>query len=139
MLLTDLDNDLPPLSLDYDGIHQVVLNLLTNAVDAVPKQGGLVNVRTAYDAAAKQVMLSVADNGPGVREDQRALIFEPFQSTKGHGGTGLGLAVARKTVEELGGTIALNSPPEGGAVFEVRLPTVPGQPASPGDMHGPAT
>ncbi len=79
----------------------------------------------------------MADNGPGVPEDQRSAIFEPFLSTKGHGGTGLGLAVARKIVGELGGSIRLTSPREGGAVFEVALPTVPTRPASPGDTHGP--
>jgi len=137
VVLADLDDAVPPFPLDYDGIHQVILNLLTNAVDAVPRGDGLVNVRTRYDVAGKQVILSVADNGPGVPADQRAAIFEPFLSTKGHGGTGLGLAVARKNVEELGGTIELISPPEGGAVFGVTLPTVPTLPASPGDTHGP--
>jgi signal transduction histidine kinase len=137
VVLADLDDAVPPFPLDYDGIHQVILNLLTNAVDAVPRGNGLVNVRTRYDAARKQVVLSVADNGPGVPEDQHSIIFEPFRSTKGHGGTGLGLAVARKNVEELGGSIELISPPEGGAVFGVTLPTVPTLPASPGDTHGP--
>ena len=137
VVLADLDDAAPPFPLDYDGIHQVILNLLTNAVDAVPRGDGLVNVRTRYDVAGKQVILSVADNGPGVPEDRRSAVFEPFLSTKGHGGTGLGLAVARKIVGELGGDIELISPPEGGAVFEVTLPTVPALPASPGDTHGP--
>ena len=137
VVLADLDDAAPPFPLDYDGIHQVILNLLTNAVDAVPRGGGLVNVRTRYDVAGKQVILSVADNGPGVPADRRSAIFEAFLSTKGHGGTGLGLAVARKIVGELGGSIDLASPPEGGAVFEVTLPTVPALPASPGDTHGP--
>ena len=137
VVLADLDDAAPPFPLDYDGIHQVILNLLTNAVDAVPRGGGLVNVRTRYDVAGKQVILSVADNGPGVPEDRRSAVFEAFLSTKGHGGTGLGLAVARKIVGELSGNIELISPPEGGAVFEVTLPTVPALPASPGDTHGP--
>ena len=137
VVLADLDDAAPPFPLDYDGIHQVILNLLTNAVDAVPRGDGLVNVRTRYDVAGKQVILSVADNGPGVPEDRRSAVFEAFLSTKGHGGTGLGLAVARKIVGELSGNIELISPPEGGAVFEVTLPTVPALPASPGDTHGP--
>lgn len=137
VVLADLDDAVPPFPLDYDGIHQVILNLLTNAVDAVPHGDGLVNVRTRYDVAGKRVILSVADNGPGVPADRRSAIFEPFLSTKGHGGTGLGLAVARKIVGELGGSIKLISPREGGAVFEVTLPTVPTLPASPGDTHGP--
>jgi two-component system NtrC family sensor kinase len=137
VVLADLDDTVPPFPLDYDGIHQVILNLLTNAVDAVPRADGLVNVRTRYDVAGKQVILSVADNGPGVPADKRSAIFEPFLSTKGHGGTGLGLAVARKIVGELGGSIKLISPREGGAVFEVTLPTVLTVPASPGDTHGP--
>jgi two-component system NtrC family sensor kinase len=137
VLLADLDETVPPCPLDYDGTHQVILNLLVNAVDAAPRTGGLVNVRTRYDAAAKRVILSVADNGPGVPEDQRSRIFEPFHSTKGHGGTGLGLAVARKIVAELGGGIELIGPTEGGAVFEVNLPTVHPAAAGPGDTQGP--
>ena len=127
---------MPAVPLDYDGAHQLVLNLISNAIDAVPEKTGIINVRTRFDAAGQAAVLAVADNGPGVPPEERHRIFEPFHSTKGHGGTGLGLAVAKKVVQEVGGRIDLNSPAEGGAEFIVRLRvTQPGQPDA-GDTHG---
>lgn len=137
VLLTDLEDTLPPVPVDYDGLHQVILNLITNAIDAVKDDGGVINVRTSYDSGRRAVMLAVADNGPGVPPDQRARIFEPFHSTKGHGGTGLGLAVARKIVNEMGGVISLISPDDGGAEFRVWLPVSRAEAISAGDTHGP--
>lgn len=122
VLLPDLDPDLPAVPVDHDGIHQVVLNLINNAIDAVPRERGVINVRTRFEPDHRQVLISVTDNGAGVPEDLRERIFEPFHSTKGQGGTGLGLAVARKIVEELGGRIELHSPRDGGAEFRVYLP-----------------
>jgi len=137
VLLTEFDEHVPPVPLDRDGLHQTLLNLLTNAIDAVPRQTGVIRVRTRYDPLERRVIVSVADNGPGVPEAERTRVFEPFYSTKGHGGTGLGLAVARKIVHEHGGTIELLSPPEGGADFVIRLPTADARRPSPGDTHSP--
>lgn len=138
VLLTDLDEHAPAVPLDYDGIHQVAMNILTNAIDAVAPDTGVINVRTQFDPDGQTLRLSIADNGPGVPPDQRDKIFEPFHSTKGHGGTGLGLTVARKIVQELGGRIELVSPPEGGAEFRVHLPATRGEPSVAGDTRGPA-
>lgn len=137
VLLPDLDDDVPPIPLDYDGIHQVVLNLAANALDAVERKSGVVNVRTRYDAKTRDVSITVQDNGPGVPADQREHIWNAFHSTKGHGGTGLGLPVARKIVQEHHGTIEQHDPKDGGAEFVVRLPT--SQPHMPGsgDTLGP--
>ncbi|MEW6252110.1 MAG: ATP-binding protein [Planctomycetota bacterium] len=137
VLLTELDEHIPAVPLDYDGVHQVLLNIITNAIDAVPADGGVVNVRTRYDVEAQAVLISVADNGPGVPPDLRERIFEPFQSTKGQGGTGLGLAVARKIVHELGGEISVHDVPDGGAEFRVRLSTVRPEQLGTGDTQGP--
>ncbi len=137
VLLADLDDSVPAIPLDYDGIHQVVLNIVTNALDAVQPDRGIVNVRTRYDAAARLVLVAVQDNGPGVPPDARERIFQPFYSSKGHAGTGLGLAVARKIVRELGGEIRLVDPPEGGAEFQVCLPTTRGARDKAGDTLGP--
>lgn len=137
VLLTELDDACPPIPLDYDGVHQVLLNLLSNAIDAVQPGEGVINVRTRFDAAEKRVIISVTDNGPGVPPELRTKIFEPFYSTKGHGGTGLGLAVARKIVGELGGTLELNCPPDGGAELVVKLSATVTPTTSPGDTHGP--
>lgn len=138
VLLTDLDEHAPPVPADYDGVHQVVLNIVTNAIDAVPDNRGMINVRTRYDAERHELMISVTDNGPGVPPDARDKIFEPFHSTKGHGGTGLGLAVARKIVGELDGRIEVHDPPDGGAEFRVYLAAAHEDPAGRGDTRGPA-
>jgi two-component system NtrC family sensor kinase len=152
VLLADLDDSLPPIPVDYDGIQQVILNLINNAIDAVERSKGIINVRTAFDVERRQVLISVTDNGPGVPPELRTKIFEPFYSTKGHGGTGLGLAVARKIVEELDGTLELvtpsptsgaasaigtSSPTHPGAEFRVRLPTSRAKSPSAADTLGP--
>jgi two-component system, NtrC family, sensor kinase len=138
VLLADLGDDVPPIPLDHEGTHQLVLNLVANAIDAVERDAGVINVRTGYEADNKTVVLTVADNGPGVPEEDRERIFEPFHSTKGHAGTGLGLAVARKTVTEMGGSISVRTPAEGtGAEFVVRLPTREEDGPDPADTFGP--
>ncbi len=137
VLLAELDDAMPPIPLDSNGVHQVVLNLLENAIDAVNVGSGVINVRTRYDAGRRMAEIVVVDNGPGVPEAERSRIFEPFHSTKGHGGTGLGLAVARKIVTEMGGEIELVCPREGGAEFHVRLPAVPRSDSESGATLGP--
>ena len=137
VLLTDLEQDLPPIPIDYDGVHQVVLNLVTNAIDAVERGKGIINVRTSFDADRREVTISVTDNGGGVPADERNRIFEAFHSSKGQGGTGLGLAVARKIVKEMGGSIELRDPPDGGAEFRVCLPASQPKPTSANDTLGP--
>lgn len=137
MLLTDLDEAAPAALLDHAGVHQVVLNIVTNAIDAVEAGRGVINVRTHYDADKHELILAVADNGPGVPPDMRERVFEPFRSSKGQAGTGLGLAVARKIARELGGDITLVSPPDGGAEFRVALPTARAAQREKGDTQGP--
>ena len=138
-VLTDLDESAPTIPVDYDGLHQAVLNLISNAIDAVPRGGGIIHVRTWHDPDERRVVISVADNGPGVPESEREKIFEPFHSTKGQAGTGLGLAVARKNIHELGGSIELRDAQEGGAEFLIRLPTAEARRAAPGDTRLPRT
>lgn len=138
VLLADLEENLPAIPVDYDGLHQVILNLLTNAVDAVQRGKGAINVRTTFVAQQRRIIVSVTDNGPGISPEQRPRIFEPFRSTKGHGGTGLGLAVARKIVHEMRGSIELVDPPDGGAEFRVYLRTAHPSPPSSSDTLGPA-
>jgi signal transduction histidine kinase len=137
VLLTDFDDDAPPIPLDFDGVHQVVLNILNNAIDAVEARRGIVNVRTKYLAQRNEMMLSVADNGPGVPDELRDKIFEPFYSSKGQGGTGLGLAAARKIVAEVGGAIELVTPAEGGADFRVYFSAAPAKQLAAEDTQGP--
>lgn len=120
---TDLD-DLPPIPLDTDGIHQVITNIVLNAIDAVEKDTGRVLVRTIHDTEHNEVRLAISDNGPGIAEEDRQRIFEAFHSTKGHGGTGLGLAACKKIVDELQGAIEVHSTSDG-TTFVVVLDAAP--------------
>jgi len=119
---TDLQT-LPDLPLDAEGIHQVAHNILLNAIDAVPADTGRVIVRTRHDPATKKVVLSIADNGPGIPQSERERIFVVFHSSKGHRGTGLGLAAARKIVDELNGKIEIESTVGQGTTFHIHLHT----------------
>lgn len=130
----DLSDMVPAVRMDEDGIHQVALNIINNAVDAVAKRTGAVTVRTRLSADGETVTLIVGDNGPGMTADQRARIFDAFYSTKGHGGTGLGLAVARKIVDEHNGRIDVKSIEGEGTIIEVTLPV-----NAPGDIESDAT
>lgn len=137
MLLPETDEDHPPIPVDPDGIHQVILNLVTNAIDAVEPHNGVINVKIAFDDEAQEAVLTVADNGPGIDSEDLRSIFEPFNSSKGQGGTGIGLAVARKIVHEHKGRIDVSSMPGEGTVFRVHLPLAEAGPAESEETFGP--
>ncbi len=118
----DLDDSLPRVPLDRAGIHRSVLNLLMNAGEALEAKGGKIVLSTFYDGDVDKVGIAVADDGPGIAENDVPMLFVPFASTKGGRGTGLGLAVVRKTTEEHYGDVTAENRPEGGAAFTIRLP-----------------
>ena len=121
----DLDPDLPEVTADADQLHHVVSNLVVNAEHAMRERPAprLLTIATRVDTARDQVVLTVADNGPGVPEAIAERIFEPFFTTKaGAAGTGIGLSLCRDIVMSHGGTIALSANAPSGAVFTVRLP-----------------
>lgn len=122
MLLSDLEEPFPPIPLDADGIEQATMNLISNAIEAVAAKTGVVNVSTRFHANEAIADLIIADNGPGIEPDRIEELFQPFKSTKGQGGTGLGLPVARKIVREHHGRIIVESTPGKGTIFRVRLP-----------------
>jgi len=128
-VLTALD-DIPPVPVDPSGLSQAVLNLLNNALDAVEDDTGAITVSTDFDNQNRQVIVNVADNGHGISEDQIDQIFNAFYSNKGQKGTGLGLAVTKKIVDELHGQIDVESRPDEGTTFSIRLPA-----DQPGDPH----
>lgn len=136
VLLTDLDESLPAIPLDVDGVQQLIINLLSNAVDAVSTHGGRITVKTEYNADDEQAVLIVADNGGGISREELRHIFMPFRSGKGQGGTGLGLAVAQKIVEEHRGQIVVTSQVHEGTTFEIRLPAVRLAPIGSAETHG---
>ena len=101
-------------------LREVLTNLIFNAVDAMPR-GGLVTIGTAESAAG--VLLSVTDTGTGMTESERARCLEPFFTTKGEGGTGLGLAVVYGIIQRHGGTIEIASEKGVGTTFAIHLPS----------------
>lgn len=122
----DLPGGLPPVQGDRHQLQQVVLNLLSNAVQAVsgnpPERPRVVRVRTA-GVGIDQVSLAVEDNGPGIPEQLVQQIFDPFFTTKDPGdGTGLGLSISFGIVEGHGGKIEVQRALGGGAAFVVTLP-----------------
>ena len=114
--------DLPAVIGDARQLQQVILNLITNALQAMaPQGGGRLGVATRYDSG--RVILEVSDTGPGIPPEARARIFEPFFTTKEEGeGTGLGLSVSYGIVNAHGGTIDLAEVSEQGSRFVVTLP-----------------
>lgn len=122
-LLVDVPDDMPPVPMDEGVLHQVLTNLLSNALDAAPEKKGVVTVRASFDASAQQAVVEVSDNGEGIAPERLEQIFEPFSSTKGARGTGLGLTVSRKLVEEHGGRLCVRSRPGEGTTFAILLPT----------------
>jgi signal transduction histidine kinase len=127
-LVRELPPDVPPARGYAGELNQVWTNLVDNAIDAVPAEGGQVSIRLRRDG--EQVVVEVEDNGGGVPADVRDRIWEPFFTTKEVGrGTGLGLDIARHiVVEQHGGTIDLDTRP-GRTVFTVQLPMSTEQPS----------
>jgi len=124
-LHSEIEQDLPEVSVDRDRIRQVLVNLLTNAHEYSP-EGASIAVMVARRNGA--VEIAVSDNGPGMAEDQLEHIFERFTRgdaglTQHVGGTGLGLAISKSLVELHGGTIGADSVPGRGSTFRVLLPT----------------
>lgn len=121
----DLGKDIPLVLADADQLHQVLLNLIINAQQSLQDQPPPRRLRVAsrFEPGADAIRITVADNGPGVPAHLRARIFEPYFTTKPMGmGTGVGLAVSLGIVEAHGGTLTVDSPADGGAVFTVTLP-----------------
>jgi signal transduction histidine kinase/pSer/pThr/pTyr-binding forkhead associated (FHA) protein len=137
MVVADVEKDHPAIPLDAHGMHQALMNLLTNAVDAVEPSKGLIRVICRYHAESKSSIIEIIDNGAGIPQTMQGHLFELFHSTKGNRGTGLGLAVARKIVEEHEGSISVHSAPGEGTTFTIRLPVEHETLKDSGHTHGP--
>ncbi len=122
-LALELAEDLPFAYADANQIQQVIVNLLLNAADAIGPDGG--EIRLGSRALPERIELSIEDNGRGIPADNLPQLFEPFFSTKGTRGTGLGLAVTWGIIESHAGSIDVQSEPEHGARFTISLPLRP--------------
>jgi PAS domain S-box-containing protein len=117
-LHVELDAGLPPLPFDRRYLKQALLNLVKNALAAMPG-GGSLDIRTRY--SGDDLRIIVKDSGIGIPEDRQSKIFEPYYTTK-ENGTGLGLTLSYKIIKEHGGDITLRSKPGLGSEFTVSLP-----------------
>jgi len=122
----DLAPDLPVAQLDSTAIHRCLLDLLSNAIEALPNEGGVVHLITRHDPAEQMLRISVADNGCGIEPEFLPRIFDAFVTTKGAKGTGLGLAVVDKLAKEHGGRVEVESERGRGSTFTLVLPVQPG-------------
>lgn len=130
--IENYDPSLPPVHGNRDQLIQVFLNLVKNAAEAAPKKGGEILLSTAFQHGVRlavagsasrmelPLMVSVQDNGEGIPEDLRSCLFDPFVTTKASG-TGLGLALVAKIINDHSGVIEFESQPRR-TVFRVRLP-----------------
>jgi signal transduction histidine kinase len=112
---------IPTIQADPDQLQQVLVNLMNNAIDAMPK-GGRLGISLA-NGGSEQVVVNISDTGTGITEENQARIFDPFFTTKPAGkGTGLGLAVSYGIIRDHGGEIRVNSSPSKGSTFTIVLP-----------------
>ncbi|MFI4897574.1 MAG: ATP-binding protein [Phycisphaerales bacterium JB059] len=127
-LLVDSDPEMPPIAIDQNMVHQAVMNLLGNAVEAVEPKKGAVTVKVLFhevepgSVGTPMAEISVIDNGPGIPKDRLGWIFEPFHTTKGLKGTGLGLAVTKRIIDEHQGRIRVETKVGQGSAFRVFIP-----------------
>jgi two-component system, NtrC family, nitrogen regulation sensor histidine kinase GlnL len=133
--IEEYDPSLPPVNGNRDLLIQTFLNLVKNAAEAAPVQGGEIQLSTSYQHGVRMtvagsdsrvhlpLVVTVTDNGDGIPEDIQPHLFDPFVSTK-HNGSGLGLALVAKVIGDHGGVIEFDSQPRR-TVFRVYLPVAP--------------
>jgi two-component system NtrC family sensor kinase len=129
----DLNREIPKILADAGSLRQLLMNILLNAIYFTP-EGGSIFIRTgtddsrrrhAFDAGAQRIRLSITDTGAGIPPDLIDKVFDPFFTTKPVGeGTGLGLTICHRIVEEHGGTIDVKSEPGKGTTFIITLPAI---------------
>jgi PAS domain S-box-containing protein len=125
VVATKVRGAVPPLRSDRQKVKQIVLNLLSNALKFTPS--GSVTMTATYDARERQVAVAVKDTGVGIPPEDQVKVFEDFRQldaspARGYGGTGLGLSICRRLAHILAGTIELESTPNKGSTFTLRLP-----------------
>jgi signal transduction histidine kinase len=125
-IVRDFDPSIGEMSMDPRSVHEVLLNLMSNAIDAClfdedTSKNWQVMLKTARENDSR-ITFEVTDNGTGMSQEVQQKLFTSFFSTKGHRGTGLGLMVTRKLIEEHDGNIQVSSKPGEGTCFTVQIP-----------------
>jgi len=121
-ILAKFAPDLPIVASDQAQLQQVFFNLISNAIDAIGKEGAIEIKSIRFGG---EIAISIADNGPGIPEEHQRKVFDPFFTTKDTGkGTGLGLWVTYNIIEKMNGTITLKSELGKGSTFTVKIPIV---------------
>ena len=134
VVVREYARDLPPVAADEESLYRAVINVIGNALDAM-ESGGCLTLRIGWATSAEafrpgrtpgnhRVAIEVSDTGKGIRAEDAERLFNPFFTTKAQG-TGLGLAVTHKIVEDHGGAIDFHSVPGAGSTFRIVLPTTP--------------
>jgi two-component system sporulation sensor kinase A len=130
-VVSQYEENLPRLNVDRQRLEQVFTNLILNATQAMPGGGQLfLHMQldaTQNEAKGQNVAITIADTGPGIPVEVQHQVFEPFFTTKVRG-TGLGLTVARRIIEEHGGVISVENLASQGTCFIIRLPVTRGIP-----------
>jgi signal transduction histidine kinase len=133
---------MPTLMFDPEAMHRAILNIVTNAVDAChERENGRVEMATHYSPDERMARVRVCDNGSGIEKDDLEKIFTVFVSHKGGRGTGLGLPVSQKILQEHGGRIRVESQPGQGSRFTLEFPATMPHPATdqPAEERGTST
>lgn len=118
----ELESDLPQVKVDAQQLHQALMNIILNSLEAMPK-GGTLKVRSGYNQRAEAIRIEITDTGYGIPEENLPYLFEPFYSSKPEGkGTGLGLSIVYEVIDEHNGSIEVESEVNKGTTFIIKLP-----------------
>jgi signal transduction histidine kinase len=118
----NLGSDIPQTRVDPGAMRQVFMNIIMNAFYFMDKEGKIV-VQTAYDKKDEMVIITISDNGRGIKRELLKRIFDPFFTTKPAGkGTGLGLSISHRIVSEHDGMLDVDSTEGKGSIFSIKLP-----------------
>ncbi len=123
----DMEQPLPYILMDAAALHRALLNIITNAIEILENRlqhkEKTIDIKVKHDIAKGLVHISIQDNGPGLKPEERERIFEPYFSRK-KGGTGLGLTIVKAIIADHKGTVKALASPKGGLSIEIDLPTV---------------